>query len=386
MPREIHRITDQFALVKRKGSQRWNLEWREGGKVQRRATGCADLEPALDRARELILAGARLHQERPADIGVMEVLDRYRLNYGKDLASAATVARACKLWALFWGERALVDVTCTEVDRFTRWLYKRRLAQGYVRRVLSVGKAAIARAFRLGELQQAPHIQLPPHGEAYPHYATREQLVTLLNAAMPDHVWTYILIRLCTGCRGDAALDLQPFQVDRHARLVRLNPPGRQQTKKRRPVVPLCDALAAHLGALPASAFYVNWHGERIHTIRMAWNELRDACGLPKWFIPKVLRHTVATELRRRGVSGWEASGLLGHKTGGTTDTYAKFDPAYLGQVRHAIDAWMVDLSADVPTLRSVVSGVVSSAGSETKEAPLAQGLRLVQTPEKQGA
>jgi hypothetical protein len=38
---------------------------------------------------------------------------------------------------------------------------------------------------------------------------------------------------------------------------------------------------------------------------------------------------------RRRGVPAWEASGQLGHRVGGTTEIYAKFDPAYLGQARH---------------------------------------------------
>jgi integrase len=31
---------------------------------------------------------------------------------------------------------------------------------------------------------------------------------------------------------------------------------------------------------------------------------------------PKVLRHTVAEELRRRGIPDWEVSGQSGHKKG----------------------------------------------------------------------
>lgn len=38
--------------------------------------------------------------------------------------------------------------------------------------------------------------------------------------------------------------------------------------------------------------------------------------------------------------------------TGGTTETYAKFDPAYLGKARKALDAWMADLAKDVPRLK----------------------------------
>ena len=54
----------------------------------------------------------------------------------------------------------------------------------------------------------------------------------------------------------------------------------------------------------------------------------------------------MATELRRRGVSVWEAAGMLGHKTAGyrTTEIYAKYDPDYLGQAVKAIDAYFIEL------------------------------------------
>jgi hypothetical protein len=38
----------------------------------------------------------------------------------------------------------------------------------------------------------------------------------------------------------------------------------------------------------------------------------------------------------------------VGHRKG-TTEIYAKFDPDYLGKARFAINAWMSDLSRDVP-------------------------------------
>lgn len=67
--------------------------------------------------------------------------------------------------------------------------------------------------------------------------------------------------------------------------------------------------------------------------------------------MPKTVRHTLATWLRQRGVPAWAVSGLLGHHAGGTTDTYAKFDPAYMGPVREALTAIIEDLASDVPRL-----------------------------------
>lgn len=345
------RITDEYSLVKRKGSDNWYLEWRERGEKVRRSTGTGCPEDARVRARELILQGVEIRDAAPNEITVADVLDRYRLQRGEKLAGADVMRRSIALWKQWWGARTVSDATIGVQEDFVAWLRGKGYSEGYVRRVLGVGKAALNRAWKRGEVRQVPFVELPPITEHFEHYARRGQLVALLNAAMPEHIWTYIMIRLCTGCRGDAALDLQPFQVDRDAKLIRLNPPGRAQTKKYRAVVPLCDTLAAVLESTGAKTHYVNWHGAQVESIKTTWRKIRAAAGLPAWFAPKVLRHTVATELRRRGVPDWEASGLLGHRKGGTTEIYAKFSPDYLGKARVALDEWMQDLAKDVPRL-----------------------------------
>lgn len=346
-----YRITDEYSLVLRKGSANLYLEWREGGEKQRATTGTGELGPALQRARELILERIALPKSKPEEMLVVDVLDRYRLQHGKTLASKDVMRRAIALWRGWWRGMNVAEVTIARQEAFAGWLREQGHAEGYVRRVLGVGKAALNRAYHRGEIERVPWIALPPITESYPHYASRDQLVSLLNAKMPAHVWTYVMIRLCTGCRGDAALDLRPDQIDWTAKLIRLNPPGRAQTKKYRATVPLPDALAAVLRAADPKPCYVHWHGKRPASIKTTWRKLRVAAGLPAWFAPKVLRHTVATELRRRGVPDWEASGLLGHRVGGVTEIYAKFSPDYLGRARVAIDEWMADLARDVPKL-----------------------------------
>ena len=62
---------------------------------------------------------------------------------------------------------------------------------------------------------------------------------------------------------------------------------------------------------------------------------------------PYTVRHTMATELRRRGVSVWEVAGFLGHTTGyTTTERYAKFGADHLAQAVRAIDDCIVELHA----------------------------------------
>ena len=384
MSRIVYRITDEYAIVARKGTANLYLEWRERGQKVSRATGCSSLDDAKRRARELILQIADIRDAEPADMTIMTALDRYWLQRGQSLPSRDMAKRAIALWREYWGEaKTIADLTVGAQEDFVAWLRGKDLADGYVRRVVGVGQTALNRAWKRGEVRQVPFIQLPQGGEAFPHRASRAQLVKLLNATMPEHVWTYILIRLCTGCRGDAARDLQPFQVEWGDKLVRLNPAGRRQTKKYRPVVPLTRALAAHLKTITGKAHYVNWHGQPVKSIKTTWRKIRKEAGLPAWFAPKVLRHTVASELRKRGVPGWEVSGLIGHKKGeaaATTGGYAKFDPAYMGKARKALDAWIADLAKDVPRLRGVSPGSVKARNRNgaKPESRAAAGLLLV--------
>ncbi|HHW4678193.1 MAG TPA: site-specific integrase [Xylella sp.] len=165
------------------------------------------------------------------------------------------------------------------------------------------------RAWKRGEITQVPFVELPRIGEPYPHYASREQIVGLLNTNMPEHIWAYFLIRLCTACRGDAAHDLQRFQIHTDTKLVQLNPAGCQQTKKFRPTVPLMHALAAYMNTVKPASHLVHWHGKPIKSIKTTWRKLRKRAGLPQWFVPKTIRHTLATWLRQRSVPAWDVSG-----------------------------------------------------------------------------
>jgi hypothetical protein len=62
---------------------------------------------------------------------------------------------------------------------------------------------------------------------------------------------------------------------------------------------------------------------------------------------PYTIRHTVATEMRKRGVATWEVAGFLGHSSGyKTTERYAQFAPDHISQAVRAIDAYFGELRA----------------------------------------
>lgn len=86
----------------------------------------------------------------------------------------------------------------------------------------------------------------------------------------------------------------------------------------------------------------------RVASLKSAWGTMCDALGLPEGWGPKLLRHSMATELRRRRVDPWELSGQLGHRALRTAKIYAAFDPSYLGTIRAGIEDVASDLRKKV--------------------------------------
>ena len=186
----------------------------------------------------------------------------------------------------------------------------------------------------------------------------------------------YLLLAFGTAARPKAILDLTSFQVDCDARLIRLNPPGRPQNKKRRPTLPICDTFLPYLRALPAGPV-VQYNGRALRGVKSTFDHLteRAAHRVPAIsdVMPYVIRHTIAAEIRKRGVPVWEVAGFLGHTSGyKRTERYAKFGPDHLARAVRAIDAYFADLQAlgarlqlPQPVLR--VSSVLASPANFRK-------------------
>ena len=87
------------------------------------------------------------------------------------------------------------------------------------------------------------------------------------------------MISLNTLARPDAVLDLGPAQVDIKRRLIKLNPDGRKQTKKYRPVVPISMTLLPWLERCDGPR-YVLFHGNPVASIKKSFAKAVTAAGL----------------------------------------------------------------------------------------------------------
>ncbi|MDH3691318.1 MAG: site-specific integrase [Gammaproteobacteria bacterium] len=228
-------------------------------------------------------------------------------------------------------------------EQFIHQLGEHGCSKGYIGRILGVGKAALNRAYKRGEIATVPYVLTGSKGRERERILSLDEAAALFNAVDAEHMLMYLLLAFNTLARPEAILELRRFQLDLDNRLIRLNPPAREQTKKRRPTLPITNTLFPWLQNTKSDVL-VNWRGRHLNSIKKGFRRLRERAGLDADVIPYTVRHTMATELRKRAVPAWEVSGFLGHKSHGSTDRYAKYAPDYLGQAVQAIDQYFFEL------------------------------------------
>ena len=98
----------------------------------------------------------------------------------------------------------------------------------------------------------------------------------------------YLIIATNTLARPGAVLDLRGAQYDGSHGRIDLNPPGRKQNKKHRPVLAVTPTLKPWLQMVGEPARrYVAYGGKPIKSITTAWDLLVKEAGLDERYAPK---------------------------------------------------------------------------------------------------
>ncbi len=161
----------------------------------------------------------------------------------------------------------------------------------------------------------------------------------------------FLIISIATLARPDAAHDVstkpERRQWSSNARVLSLNPVGRRQTKKYRPVVPVAWQAALRLDE--ATGFYVG-----AASVRSAWDSMCIDLGLPGEGESgmKLIRRSMAKLLRDRlPRADWvEVEMILGHtKFDNVSDIYAPFDPNYLSAAKAEVERIIDEIESLAP-------------------------------------
>jgi integrase len=357
MQERIAQIGDYW-LSKRPGSGQWCRTWYDAAtrQTKRASLGTDDFPAAKVALAEWVVRHAKLSKQAPEATPFEQVLVRYWHRHGSTLKSKEVTEIALAYWSEFFAGSVVAEVTKPRQREFVEWLRARRsppLSDGYIKRILGVAAAALNDAHKEGELLAVPYILPGEDAPARDRVLTLAESAALWLATELPHERMMLALLYGTLARPEAALELRREFVDFDRGLIAQNPPGRKQTKKFRPVVPLAGFLRPWLEAAPAGPL-VAWRGKPIKSFKTAWRALRRRAWLPADVVPKTIRHTMATELRAANVPEAEIQGFLGHRAfGGKTEVYAKYRPDYLGEATQAIDGYMTRLRASCVLERS---------------------------------
>ncbi len=262
---------------------------------------------------------------------------RYWEHHGRHVVGAGVQKRNLYLATERVGTILVDEFTLGLQENLIRELRAQGYANGTIKRILGTLKAAVSLAWKRGEVRRMiPFVSVQDN-------ASRErilevaELAALWDAAEQLHLREFIMVMLTTAARPKAALELTRFQCDVKRRRIDLNPAGREQTRKRRPVVPLVEPLIPWVEA--SEVHLVTFHGKPVGKISKAWRSARARAGLSEDVVPYSIRHTVATHMRREGVPPLEIASYLGHRMPDfrTTERYAKHDPSYLIRAAEAV-------------------------------------------------
>jgi hypothetical protein len=165
-----------------------------------------------------------------------------------------------------------------------------------------------------------------------------------------EQLHRFLQISVATWARPDAAHDVSTArsrdQWHSNARALNLNPRGRAQTKKHRPIVPIVPQMAALLDR--TTGFYVS-----VGTVRKAFEVMQVALKLPGDGESgmKLIRRSMAHLARQRlGERDWiEGQIMLGHRKTSTSDTYAPFETGYLARALEVTEAIINEIEKLTP-------------------------------------
>jgi integrase len=320
----VQRFRGGFALV----------HTPEGGTRQRRQLESTDRPSAEAEARE-VWDGA---DESPLTVGR---LVKAHLS-AKKADGMITIGRREDAWKAmkpFWEN---VDPLRIDAQMCKDYRKTRAVEGTTVRLELSLLSSALGRAVndKANPLTAKPEMWLPPAAERKTRHLTPSQFKKLLAGAIAPHARLYMLLGVFTIARPQALFDLCWTQVDFIRGTIDLNPPGRRQTAKRRPVVPmngmLRKALAKAFTARTCTSV-IERGGQPIASIKKAFKAAGERSGVHA--TPYTLRHTGAVWAAEQGTAMSELAQMMGHDDDRTTQKhYARYSPEHLRGVAQAVE------------------------------------------------
>lgn len=350
-----------------KGPQLWwnkrresyYVRWYVNGKPKTESTGTDDPKEA-----ELYLADFLLNWRSPEQSGpippeqrlIIDCLNDYIEEHADEVKSQKTLFLNVKSLAKFWTKNHIADITPAACNKYVK---DRGIKPSAVRRELQTLQAAINWDFNNGRITRTVKVSLPARSKPKERWITRSEAAALIREArkLPSakqYLPLYILMALYTGQRKEAILSLKWIQIQ--GNLIYFQPEDRDETKKKRPTIPIHRRLKRFIEAKhhKTNSAYVFGNGDtHLKDVKKSFQEAAINAGLIAGYrtdkfgkqvpftdvTPHTLRHSSATWMAMKDVSMERISRFIGHDDIRTTERiYAKYAPSYLDDALAAFD------------------------------------------------
>ncbi|WP_353460828.1 hypothetical protein [Sphingomonas faeni] len=375
------------------------------GRIQRRSTRTADLRLAIEALDRHYLAVHKPSNDQRASYTVHQAMVDYWTLHGSGQTSSDSIHARLKLVTRFIAHEIKLGLVRAPVfpsvlneewlKRFRAWatdgdaITQRRRDPETKEWTVSTRKRSAATAeesviqlnaalrFNEQRMVAVPRLKHLTRAEVTPKRTYRlsgDALAEMLHYAhvgdgtvihttrlMP--LRRYLIGAISTLGRPDAVMDMSVLlsrgQWLPAERLFDLNPAGRIQTKKYRAIVPVNDLLSEWLSTTDDRLVCNEvtrtdpdgeWLDQRaVLSVKKAWQSMRAELGIPTGWGPKLIRYSVSSILRRRGVDKDQLAVAMGHQAlNATTERYASLDPEdprYLESVRAVLDDLVSELN-----------------------------------------
>lgn len=362
---EIARVGDYRIL---RHSRKWlYVAWYDAGarQIRRRSLGTKDVAKAVAMVTALVDRGINgdpidALKSKPIH-SVRELLEWHR-PYVRSLASAeAEEIHIDHINNSLLADRRLASLTQIDFEGLRDAWVADGISIATVSRRLSTLRSGVSRAVnnRLLARDHAPaipefrtknHIRAAaPKGSIC---ATR-QFASLYDAVSEPHLNVLLALLFALAARDGAMFDLKGEQVDRENNLINLNPNGRMQTKKYRPVLPIVAPLQAWTAFFPAG-HVIQWRGARLRSAKSGIRRAVINAGLPRTVNPYSVRHSLGRYMRLNRVETEEIAIWMGHMAPPdnpeTTLVYSPYDPSYLQNAKAATEAFFREIASHART------------------------------------
>lgn len=306
------------------------LTFRDNGKPRRISTGTADRGRAEAIARELWERITKPATERIGDLWPLYVKDRKKDGVGTDFRT-----HELALKEHFWHR---LGTAVTREDCRAYHIARKEL--GYSASTIRTDLALLRACLRWRYAEDAPALWLPPASAPRERWLTKPEANKLVEAAKSPHTKLFLILGLATGARASAILDLTWDRVDFHHGTINFKPPGREQTNKRRTVVPINNRARMALEEARNAALsdhVIEYGGKPVASVKKAIERLAKATGIA--VSPHVLRHTCAVWMAQADVPMQKISQYLGHTSlAMTASVYARYSPSFMTDAGDAVE------------------------------------------------